>query len=111
MVDYICFYTKLLHINFFIGVMDNEEVTTSAYDRINKYVKDVAGVDKGKEKDKIKKFVDFVCTNMFDNLTEDDDEGDWVKKMFSEEDSSEYYRVYVCYILVQFLKVSYNDKD
>ena len=54
MVDYICFYTKLLNIIFFIGVMDKEEVTTSAYDRINKYVKDVAGVDKGEERIKLK---------------------------------------------------------
>ena len=96
--------------HFFIGVMDNEEVTTSAYDRINKYVKDVEGVDKVKEKETIKKFVDFVCDNMFDSLTEKENEVDWVKKMFSEEDSMEYYRVYVCYVLVQFLKVSDKDK-
>jgi len=90
--------------------MDNEEVTTSAYDRINKYVKDVRGVDKVKEKVTIKNFVDFVCHNMYDGLTENDDDGDWVKKMFSEKDSREYYRVYVCYILVQFSKVSDKDK-
>ena len=85
--------------------MQDGKINSSAYIRLKRLVKNVnKNINEENERQEIGRFIDFVSDNI--KIEQNVTVNSWFYKIMNDDNLFHYYRVFVSYILVHFIKAS-----